>query len=95
MNLKNPVKKMSQIKIIYTRSIFLFIECDMIYLFPYIEYYMKANYYLDSDNSFEINYVDIKFIALRDILRLVLKGVTYINFREDKPEISWGHRDIL
>ncbi len=60
MNSKNPVKKMNQIKITYTRSTSLFIESDIVYLFLYIKHYIKANYYLDNNDSFEISYVDIK-----------------------------------
>ncbi len=56
---------------------------------------MNANCCLDSKKSVEVSFVDVKSVKFRDILRKVLEGVTYINLREDKLEISCGYNGTL
>jgi hypothetical protein len=43
----------------------------------------------------EGSFVNIKSIAIRDILREVLKGITYISLRENKPSVSTLLRVVL
>lgn len=52
------------------------------------------NVALDSQQVFLGNYLDIKSTTLRDTLRRVLEGVTYISLREDKPSVSTSLRMI-
>lgn len=64
------------------------------YLPLYIELYhvpINANCEtsrVDYQNKFLKSYVDIKSVDLRDVLREVLKDVSGIGLREDKPTVG-------
>jgi hypothetical protein len=55
---------------------------------------INTNYYLNTFHKHKASFVDLKSTILRDILREVLKKVTYVSLREDKPAIR-GYSDII
>ncbi|KAL9616324.1 MAG: hypothetical protein Q9160_008803 [Pyrenula sp. 1 TL-2023] len=86
-------KKIRASKIEYKTVNEVFVPCTSKWVFveltDLVFSWNKSTY---NKNLPEASFVDVKSTLLRDILRKVLKGVTCISLREDKPAVD---RDVL
>jgi hypothetical protein len=73
---------------INTRSISESFARNSVFLRTRKDLYRNADSYLETKQKLEGSFLNIKSTAVRGILREVLKGVTCVSLREDKPSVS-------